>query len=195
MGKGATLAGRLFAYTGAVTLLSNTISGSCAAPNTNVNPKLTLNKIVVGGSSAESAWTLTAAGPMTLSGPGAAGSTDVVGNVPVGTYNLSESIGPSRYTASSWSCTLNGGDAVVGDSIALVANDTAVCTITNTYHAPSSSGSSVMPIITYAPIVFNPAINIIGTPVIPKLPKTGFPPQESGTWYESLLNNILNLFR
>ena len=41
------------------------------------------------------------------------------------------------------------------------------------------------------------SIHIISTPfvapIIPKLPKTGFPPQEK--WYESLLNNILNLFR
>ncbi|MCX6753662.1 MAG: ice-binding family protein [Candidatus Nomurabacteria bacterium] len=63
----------------------------------------------------------------------------------------------------------------------------------------------VTPIITPTPElipaptapVFEPTISIISTPVVvapvvPKLPKTGFPPQ---TWYEFLLNNILNLFK
>ena len=118
-----------------------------------------------------------------------------------GTYTLAESVGPADYTASLYSCATNGGAPVPGNSITLGAGDDAICTITNTYTAPvvrrSSSGSSVMSIA--API-FQPSINIISTPVvvapiIPKLPKTGFPPQESGTWYESLLNNILNLFR
>lgn len=61
----------------------------------------------------------------------------------------------------------------------------------------SSSGSIPRVVVP----VFQPTIDIISTPVvyvapvIPMLPKTGFPPRESGTWYESLLNNILNLFR
>jgi hypothetical protein len=150
MDTGATLIGRLLAYNGAVTLDSNTISGCAVA---NVNPSLTLNKIISGGSSSESDWTLTATGPMTLSGPGAAGSADVAGSVAVGTYDLSESTGPSRYNASSWSCVKNSGPAVSGSSIALTWNDVAFCSITNTYH-PHTSGGSYSPSPSYTvPVV------------------------------------------
>lgn len=181
MDTGATLYGRAMAYTGAVTLAGNTISGCATAL---VAPNITLNKIVVGGSSAESAWTLTATGPLPLSGPGAASSTDVVGDVTPGTYTLSESAGPANYNSSTWSCTKNSGPMVVGNTIALLDYaDTAICTITNTYYAPSSGGGG------YRLPVFLPTINIISTPVvvvpvipiIPKLPKTGFPPEERST--------------
>lgn len=217
LGTGANLVGRAFAQTGAVTLDTNIITG-CATPLVSSN--LTLDKIVVGGSASESDWTLTATGPMTLSGPGASGSTDVVGNVTIGTYDLSESAGPSNYNASTWSCTLNGGSAVVGDSIVLTANDEAVCTITNTYHAPSSGSmptygctdpnatnyssfvASNPALCTYASIstviVPQTPIIVIPTPtvVIPQLPRTGFPPrEENNSWYNLLFSKFINLFR
>src|SRR5213078_1407840 len=100
-------------------------------------PSLTLNKIVVndnGGGRAESEWTLTADGGTagTLSGPGAAGSTDVTSGTgfKAGTYSLSES-GPTDYTASSWSCSKNGGAYAAATSITLGLGDTGVCKITN----------------------------------------------------------------
>ena len=114
----------------------------CTITNDDKAPKLTLDKIVVndnGGTRAESEWTLTANGGAagTLSGPGAAGSTDVVSgpSFKPGTYALSES-GPTDYTASSWSCVKNGGSPVAGASITLGLGDTGVCTITNDDKAP-----------------------------------------------------------
>uniref|UniRef100_UPI0028AC37B9 DUF7507 domain-containing protein n=1 Tax=Pseudoxanthomonas mexicana TaxID=128785 RepID=UPI0028AC37B9 len=97
-------------------------------------PRLTLVKQVVndnGGTAAATAWTLVATGPSTtISGTtGAAAVTSAA--VPAGTYALSETGGPAAYTASTWSCVKNGGAAVSANSISLVGNDVATCTITN----------------------------------------------------------------
>src|SRR5439155_323598 len=102
-------------------------------------PSLTLNKIVVndnGGTALESAWTLTATGPTTISGPGAAGSTDVVSGptFKADTYTLSESGGPSGYTASSWTCT---GGTQNGNKITVGLGESATCTIVNNDNAPA----------------------------------------------------------
>jgi hypothetical protein len=122
---------------------------SCTITNDDKAPSLTLNKIVVndnGGTTAESAWTLTANGGTagTLSGPGAAGSTDVVSGATfkAGTYALSES-GPSTYTASPWSCVKNSGTPVTGASITLGLGDTATCTITNDDKPARPSGTTI----------------------------------------------------
>jgi len=111
---------------------------TCTITNDDIAPSLTLNKIVVknnGGTAVESDWTLTADGNAagTLSGPGAAGNTDVVSGAKfkAGTYALSESTGPSGYAASAWSCVKNNGQPVTGSSITLDLADTATCTITN----------------------------------------------------------------
>jgi PKD repeat protein len=91
---------------------------------------LTLVKMVInnnGGTAAPTAWTLSATGPTTVSG--SAGSAAVT-NAPVsaGTYILSESGGPSGYSAGSWSCV---GATLTGSSLVLVGADSASCTITN----------------------------------------------------------------
>lgn len=134
------------------TNLSVTAGGTttCTITNNDVAPSLTLNKIVVndsGGTAAESAFTLTANGGAagTLSGPGAAGSTDVVSGASfkAGTYTLSES-GPTGYTATAWSCVKNGASAVTGSSIALALGDTATCTITNNDNVAAPAISTTM---------------------------------------------------
>jgi hypothetical protein len=113
----------------------------CYITNDDKAPSLTLNKIVVnnnGGTKSESAWTLTAngGGAGTLSGPGAAGSADVVSGATfkTGTYALSEALAVSEpnnggYQASAWVCTGTGTQS--GSSITLGLNQSAVCTITN----------------------------------------------------------------
>ncbi len=111
----------------------------CTITNDDIAPSLTLDKIVdnsAGGSALESQWTLTATGSTTISGLGASGSTDVVSTstFSAGTYILSETGSVDNYSASAWSCT---GATLTGDSITLDLGDTAVCTITNTYTAPS----------------------------------------------------------
>ncbi|WP_185741917.1 hypothetical protein, partial [Pseudoxanthomonas sp. 3HH-4] len=97
-------------------------------------PRLTLVKQVVndnGGTAPATAWTLVATGTSrTISGTtGAAAVTGAA--VPAGNYALSETGGPTAYTASTWSCVKNGGAAVSANSISLVGNDVATCTITN----------------------------------------------------------------
>ncbi len=114
---------------------------TCTITNNDKAPKLTLNKILVkdnGGTANESDWTLTANGGAagTLSGPGAAGSTDVVSGASFdqGTYTLSESAGPSGYSASTWSCT---GKTVTNNQVTINLDDDITCTITNDDNAPS----------------------------------------------------------
>jgi hypothetical protein len=112
----------------------------CSITNTDVAPSLTLNKITSythGGTALESAWTLTANGGAAglLSGPGAAGSADVVSTASfkAGTYALSESAAPAGYqNGTSYSCVKNGGAPVSGSSITLAVGDVGVCSITNT---------------------------------------------------------------
>ena len=109
---------------------------TCTITNDDVAPSLTLNKILVndnGGGASESQWMLTATGtgsqdPAFLSGPGAAGSADVVSGADfdAGTYDLEESVGPAGYTATSWDC---GSGPVTSVTLALGADIT--CTITN----------------------------------------------------------------
>jgi uncharacterized repeat protein (TIGR01451 family) len=112
----------------------------CTITNNDNSPSLTLNKILSnahGGNATESDWTLTATGPTTISGAGAAGSADVVSGATfsAGTYTLSESAGPAGYAASSWTCT--NGVTVNGSSQITLANGQAtVCSITNSEIAP-----------------------------------------------------------
>ncbi|MGR4877084.1 isopeptide-forming domain-containing fimbrial protein, partial [Pseudoxanthomonas sp. LARHCG66] len=107
---------------------------STATVNVLALPRLTLVKNVLnndGGTAVATAWTLTATGSaQTVSGTsGSAAVTNVA--VPVGTYALSEAGGPAGYTAGTYSCVVNGGTAIVSDSIALAGGDIATCTITN----------------------------------------------------------------
>ena len=117
---------------------------TCTITNNDNLPSLTLNKIVVndhGGTAAEAAWTLTASGPTTLSGTGAAGAADVVSGAgfSAGTYTLSES-GPAGYTATAWTCT--NGVTVASGQITLGLGQTTVCSITND-DLPASIGDYV----------------------------------------------------
>ena len=112
-------------------------------PPEPVAPELTLIKNVdnTGGGSADaSAWTLEAAGTSGgFSGNGAP-ATGIVATLGPNTvtadvqYTLSESNGPANYSAGSWSCSIDQGDAVVGNTITLQNGESGVCEITNTYN-------------------------------------------------------------
>lgn len=92
---------------------------------------LTLNKVVSGGSSVASDWTLSAAGPTPISGPGpTVGPTAV----DTGDYTLSES-GPSGYDASDW--VISGGTPTGPNTVTIGPGDTVVATITNTVQTPA----------------------------------------------------------
>ena len=103
---------------------------ACTITNKPSSGTLTLKKVVdntFGGSSVVSDWTLTGAGPQTITGKtGAAAVTGAV--VKPGTYALSEAGGLSGYAPGTWVCT---GGTVTGSSVAVAANAAVVCTITN----------------------------------------------------------------
>lgn len=112
-------------------------SATCTIVNDDIAPSLTLIKHVTndnGGDAVAADWTLTATGPTTLSGAGGATSDSTFA---AGTYSLSESAGPSGYTASAWSCVKNNDAPVAGDSVDVGLGDNVVCSITNDDVAPT----------------------------------------------------------
>ncbi|MEI2429554.1 hypothetical protein RDV84_21280 [Lysobacter yananisis] len=130
-GTGVTMGNAAF-DSGSVTLAAGA-DATCTITNDDTPASLTLRKAVVndnGGTAAQTAWTLNAAGPTPISGThGAAAVTNAA--VGAGTYALSESGGPAGYTASAYSCSVDGGAAVSGNSLTLANGQNAVCTITN----------------------------------------------------------------
>ena len=105
-------------------------NAACTFVNVDTPARLTLVKTVTndnGGTAVPTAWTLAAAGPTPISGT--TGSAAVT-NSPVnaGTYTLSESGGPSGYTAGNWSCTAG---TLTGSSLVLAPGVSATCTINN----------------------------------------------------------------
>ena len=116
--------------TGASLVLTPGVSATCTINNNDQPATLTLVKTVTndnGGSAVPTAWTLAAAGPTPISG---ATGSDPVTAAPVnsGTYTLSESGGPSGYTAGAWSCI---GGTLTGASLVLTPGVSATCTINN----------------------------------------------------------------
>jgi fimbrial isopeptide formation D2 family protein len=110
-------------------------SKSCTITNNDKAPGLTLVKSVTndnGGSSAASAFTLTASGPTGFSGAGPSVSNGA--SFDAGTYNLSES-GPDGYTGSAWVCV--GGTQDDDDTVTLALGESATCTITNDDDEPT----------------------------------------------------------
>ncbi len=104
---------------------------NCTITNDDNEPSLTLNKVVIddndnNGTTAASAWTLTATGPTGFSGAGPSVSNGA--SFDAGTYDLSES-GPAGYAASAWVCS--GGTQVDGDTVTVGLGQTVSCTITN----------------------------------------------------------------
>ncbi|MDX1410297.1 MAG: hypothetical protein R3330_19235 [Saprospiraceae bacterium] len=97
---------------------------------------LTLVKEVVndnGGNATAPQWTLNAAGPTPLTGPGPM-VTSGEDFLP-GTYDLSETGGAAGYDASAWVCV--GGTQDDDDTITLQLGEAAVCTITNDDISPT----------------------------------------------------------
>jgi cysteine-rich repeat protein len=114
------------------TIVLGTQDGAtCTITNDDIDAtSLTLVKEVVnddGGTAGPSAWVLRASGPESFSGNGPAVSSGA-GLTP-GTYDLSETNGPSGYLAGAWDCS--GGTQVDDDTVTLVKGDVVTCTITN----------------------------------------------------------------
>jgi LPXTG-motif cell wall-anchored protein len=102
---------------------------TCTVTNKDVPAKLTLKKVVKGGTAAPGDFTLTAKGSKdTVAGAG--NSSAVTGkNVSIGAYTLSESGGPTGYEQDgAWDC----GSATMSDTtVTLKPGDDVTCTVTN----------------------------------------------------------------
>lgn len=137
MQTGATLDGRAFAYTGAVTLDSNTITGpTCSGPAT-----LTVIKNVTndnGGTALASAWNLAVTSSNAGTGTGSAAGTGsgTVYTLQTGKqYSVAESGGPTGYLANASSeCTIPSA----------AASTAYTCTITNNDIAPQLTVTKVV---------------------------------------------------
>lgn len=111
---------------------ANAVAGAritCSFANIRF-PRLTLVKTVTnddGGSALATAWTLSAAGPASISG---ATASPAVTNafVPAGTYALGETGGPTTYTAGAWACSAG---SLAGNSLTLANGTVSTCTINN----------------------------------------------------------------
>lgn len=109
---------------------------NCEFVNDDDPATLTLVKRVAdagaGGDASATDWTLTAAGPVTISG--ATGAAAVSGvSVPAGAYSLGEAGGMPGYAGSAWTCD---GGSLTGSVVTLGSGERAVCTIVNTAIAP-----------------------------------------------------------
>ncbi|WP_345801524.1 SpaA isopeptide-forming pilin-related protein [Microbacterium sp. AZCO] len=104
---------------------------SCTVTNQQDAASLTLVKSLTnnnGGTATVGSWTLTAAGPTTISG--ASGSAAVkLAKVAPGTYALSES-GPAGYTLTSLTCD-SGVTVSAQKTITLAKNQNVTCTFVN----------------------------------------------------------------
>ena len=125
------------AANGSTTLAANDIK-ACTVTLNDVPPQLSLDVLTSythGGTAPASSWTVTASGPTPLSGPGAAGSPDVVSGATfsAGFYTLSQSTAPAGYTnGSSFSCAINGAAPVLANTVSIGVGDVVGCAITNT---------------------------------------------------------------
>lgn len=98
-----------------------------------------------------------------------------------GTYVVSEDVNSSYVQSFSGACNASG-------SVTLSANIDVTCTVTNTYIPPAP----VTPVATTTTTII-PAPVVVVAPVpavIPSLPNTGLPPQES-PWNTALFGGIL----
>ncbi|MCA9361846.1 SipW-dependent-type signal peptide-containing protein [Candidatus Kaiserbacteria bacterium] len=89
---------------------------------------LTLVKELFSPNNTPADWTLSASGPIDISG--VTGSNDVTDvDVPPGEYDLSE-VGPGGYEASLWNCV--GGEVdVAGDTVTVAEGAQVTCTVIN----------------------------------------------------------------
>ncbi|MEJ7800634.1 MAG: hypothetical protein WKF60_08950, partial [Ilumatobacter sp.] len=107
----------------------------CTFGNVKRVTSLTLVKEVIndnGGRAASTDWTLGANGPTPISGAGGATSDN---SFQAGTYDLSESAGPSGYRLTSLTCDKTGAAQVAAITVAI--GERVTCTFVNNDVAPS----------------------------------------------------------
>jgi LPXTG-site transpeptidase (sortase) family protein len=111
---------------------------TCTFFNDDIGAILTLLKDVTndnGGLSADTAWTLNATGPTTISGVEGAAAVTGAG-VSAGNYTLTESGGPSGYTQTNLTCS-GAADGNPNDGLTIALGEVITCTFTNNDVAPT----------------------------------------------------------
>ncbi|MFA6098648.1 MAG: SpaA isopeptide-forming pilin-related protein [Patescibacteria group bacterium] len=100
---------------------------TCTVTNTRQTGTLIVKKVVSGSTEPSASWSMhVKQGDQEVSGSPAAGtSAGTSYTLPTGTYNISETGGPSNYTASFSADCVNG-------SATVTAGQTVTCTVTNT---------------------------------------------------------------
>ena len=157
-------------------------TGVCVFTNDDQAGHLTLVKKVengtTGGTATPASWMLAAAGPTPISGT--SGSATVTNaTVNAGTYTLSESGGPTGYTAVGLVVHRCDGDAAAPSTVPSGANVT--CTITNTAVAPkltlvkqvdngTTGGTATPANWTLAAAGPTPLSGVSGTPAVTAVP-------------------------
>jgi len=91
---------------------------------------LTLINVVKGGSADPEDWTLSATGPMTISGESGASDVTTVASEP-GDYTLDAANGPAGYQSEQWTCVDDHGAIVpvTGTTIVLADDQNVTCTV------------------------------------------------------------------
>ncbi|MFC6148053.1 LPXTG cell wall anchor domain-containing protein [Mumia xiangluensis] len=103
---------------------------TCTVTNTWTGGRLTLFKVVEGGSASPSAWTLSAS-----SETGQLSGTDgVSGGLPAGTYDLAEADGPTGYELTEWVCI--PASALSGTTVTITRGESVTCDAVNTWVPP-----------------------------------------------------------
>ncbi len=105
---------------------------TCTITNTAISSTLTLVKTVVnddGGASVPADWTLNA-------GAVISGTSGVTGDIPVGSYPLSET-GPAGYELSSLVCSTDNSTGIGSPAVNVGLGQDITCTFTNTDIAPT----------------------------------------------------------
>jgi LPXTG-site transpeptidase (sortase) family protein len=136
--------------------------------NDVVAPQLTVTEFVIGGNKSISDFPIFIDGSSVISGN--------LNTSSIGLHTISETP-DSSYTS------VIGGDCALDGTITLIPGDVKNCTITNTYITPvtvyHSSGGYYHPVISSIsppiPVVV-PIVTVRTTPIVPKFPRTGFPP-------------------
>lgn len=192
-GQSATLDGRAFAFTGAVTLLGNTISGpTCAIPPATLN----VVKAVTNDDGG-----LATAGSFNLHVK--LGLADVVGSPAVGAVfpGTSYSLAPGTYTVSEDANALYtgsfSGDCNAAGSITLNSGDVKTCTLTNDDIAPLPATINVVKTVINdngrTKVIADFPLFVNGAPVVSGVTNT-FPAPLAYTITETLDPNYTRTF-
>ncbi|MBF0517301.1 MAG: DUF3494 domain-containing protein, partial [Nitrospirae bacterium] len=145
IGHLATVAGRILASGGTVTLDANavTVPASCSSVTTTLGLVKTVNNMG-GGTATVGQFTLSAIGDSSTGPTVISGTTPVAAaNAPVGVYTLTET-GPTGYTPA-YSCS--GGGTLSGNKLTITSADAGkaiTCTIANAWNSGSSANLGLL---------------------------------------------------